>query len=61
MSLDYATALSAAIRLHDFIRTNAGPNSDWPLQITSTEPGALEALDRHLRDFRALATAALES
>ncbi len=61
MSQNYAPALSAAIRLHDFIRTNTGENADWPLQITSTEPGALEALDRHLRDFRALATAVLKS
>lgn len=61
MSLDHATALAAAIRLHDFIRTNTGENADWPLQITSAEPAALEALDRHLRDFRALATTAIES
>jgi len=50
-------ALSAAVRLHDFIRSNAGATADWPLQITSDDPGALEKLDMLLRDFRTAMTA----
>ena len=46
------TAIESAIKLHDFIRTNTGENADWPLQITSTEAGALDELDRLLKDFR---------
>jgi hypothetical protein len=46
------TALQSAIKLHDFIRSNAGETSDWPLQITSTESGTLDELDRLLKDFR---------
>ena len=46
------TALESAIKLHDFIRSNAGETSDWPIQITSTESGALDELDRLLKDFR---------
>ena len=49
------TALESAIKLHDFIRSNAGETSDWPLQITSTESGALDELDRLLKDFRSRA------
>jgi hypothetical protein len=26
------------MRLHDFIRANAGETDDWPLQIRSREP-----------------------
>lgn len=45
-------ALKAAIALHDFIRANTGENADWPLQITSSEAGALERLDTLLRNFK---------
>ena len=48
----YAEAIAAAIRLHDFLRSNAGENADWPIQISSTESGALEELDRLLKEFR---------
>jgi hypothetical protein len=44
-------ALDAAIRLHDFIRSNAGETADWPLQITSRDRGAVERLDTLLREF----------
>jgi len=47
-------ALAAAIRLHDFIRSNAGETADWPLQITSSDSGALARLDTLLREFREL-------
>ena len=46
-------ALDAAIRLHDFIRSNAGETADWPIQITSAQPGAVERLDELLREVRA--------
>jgi len=49
-------AIEAAIRLHDYIRSNAGETSDWPIQISSSEPGALEQLDNLLKEFRAAAT-----
>ena len=45
-------ALAAAVKLHDFIRGNAGETDEWPLRITSTEAGALEKLDNLLREFR---------
>lgn len=49
----HTQALAAAIRLHDFIRSNAGQSAEWPLQITSTESGAIEELDRLLKSFAA--------
>ena len=45
-------AEQSAIRLHDFIRANAGQTSDWPLCISSTDPKILERLDTLLREFR---------
>ena len=50
-------ALEAAISLHDFLRSNTGETADWPIQITSNEKGALEELDRRLKNFRQLAVA----
>jgi hypothetical protein len=54
-----AAALESAVRLHDFIRSNTGENSDWPLRISSDTPGAVERLDTLLREFRDLAVAAI--
>ena len=45
-------AIAAAVKLHDFIRSNAGETADWPLQITSSERGALAKLDQLLREFQ---------
>lgn len=45
-------ALAAAVKLHDFIRSNAGETADWPLRITANDPGLLARLDELLRDFR---------
>lgn len=47
-----SNTLAAAIALHDFIRSNTGENADWPIQITSSESGALERLDTLLNDLR---------
>jgi hypothetical protein len=49
-------ALKAAIALHDFIRSNTGENADWPIQITSSEAGALEKLDTLLKNFKEAVT-----
>lgn len=46
-------ALEAAVRLHDFIRSNAGETADWPLQLTAADPGVLVRLDDLLREFKA--------
>ena len=46
-------AIAAGIKLHDYIRTNTGENAEWPLQISSTESGALMRLDALLKEFRA--------
>lgn len=45
-------ALQAAIKLHDFLRSNVGETADWAIQITSDDPGALERLDFLLKKFR---------
>jgi hypothetical protein len=45
-------ALAAAVRLHDFIRSNAGETADWPMQITSSDPSVIARLDELLREFR---------
>jgi hypothetical protein len=47
------SAIEAAIRLHDFIRSNAGETADWPLQITATDPGVLLRFECLLKEFRA--------
>lgn len=45
-------ALKSAVRLHDYIRTNAGETADWPLQIFSTEKEAVEKLEELMVDFK---------
>lgn len=45
--------VAAGVKLHDYIRANTGENAEWPLQISSTEIGALERLDDLLKHFRA--------
>lgn len=45
-------ALKTAIRLHDFILSNAGGNEDWPLQISSSEKDVIIYLHKLLKDFR---------
>lgn len=52
-------ALLAGIRLHDFIRANAGETAEWPLQISASEPETLETLDKLMREFREAAVRAL--
>lgn len=43
---------SAAVALHDFIRSNAGETADWPLMIISTCPEDVERLNQLLRDVK---------
>lgn len=45
-------ALKAAVRLHDYIRTNAGPTADWPIQISSTDKEEIKQIENLLKSFK---------
>lgn len=45
-------AIKSAIKLHDYIVSNAGENADWPLQICSTEKEVIIHLHKLISDFR---------
>ena len=56
--MQIADIVDASVRLHDFIRANAGETKDWPLQISSDDPLVLETLDRLLNELRIAVTTA---